>query len=287
MEDKQNWLKAFYTRIVPYRVTFFLLLLLIIILIFIILVPIYVSPIPVPEAFVTDQNWFIPTETSTLMPTKTTAPTVIPLTAETFVELVTGTPRDAFFFDDFESGDLQSWTLIKAGPGGVAEVQMENVWEGDYSAHLSVLDNLNSEVYLRFSFQQPQDEIWVGGYFMIQQEGSENSNIPFFRLFSSTGERLITFYRQNMSNDQIWVSYEDMHFQTYGVLPLNNWAYLELHIIAAGESASTIEAYLNYTQIYATNTASLDESGILQVQIGNETPWQVFDLFVDDVSISR
>lgn len=290
MEDKPNWLsgfKLFFARIAPYRVTFFLSLLLIIIFVFIIIVPLFISPIPVPEAFATDPNWLIPTVTPTPLYSPTPTPTQSIQLSDSLLDLITATPRVEIFSDDFESGDLQSWTMVQTGPGGFAVVQAGTVWDGEYSAHLTVADNVNSNAYIRITFQQPQPELWVSGYFMIQQEGPEGSNVPFFRFYSSSGERLITFYRQNFSNDQIWIGVEDDHYETYGVLPIATWANVVLHIVAAGEGASTIEAFLDNSPIYITNSASLDETGILEVQIGNETLKQVFDVYVDDISIWR
>jgi hypothetical protein len=283
MKDKSNGTsdsKSFYDRISPYFVTILLLLFLVFILIFI-FVTLNITPVSVPKAFSTDSNWLI----ATIIPTTTHALT--PLPGETLVPESSTPPGDELFYDDFESGDLQAWTLLEMGPEAVVEVSEENIWAGDYSAHLSIFGNVNSNAYLRTLLSKPERELRVSGYFMIKQEGSEGANVPFFRLFSSSGERLVTLYRQNLSKDKIWVGYEQMHYPTEGVLPLNTWAHLELHVITMGGGASTIKAFINDTLIYETNTATLDRTGVFEVQIGNETLKQVFDLYADDISITR
>ena len=66
-------------------------------------------------------------------------------------------------------------------------------------------------------------------------------------------------------------------------MPLNTWGHFDLHVITAGTGASTIEVWLNGTLILQTTTASLGSSGVLTVQIGNDTASQAFTLYADNI----
>ena len=56
-------------------------------------------------------------------------------------------------------------------------------------------------------------------------------------------------------------------------------------MITSGASTSTVEVLLNGTQVYRSTTASLGTSGVLTVQIGNETKAQAFTLAADNITV--
>lgn len=292
-------LKSFYSNITPYQITFLLFSLTLIFTILII-INFFSSPLPSTEAFATDPDWYIPTgvptATATTIPTATATYTPSPPTitntpssspTETPTQEPTTPPGAQLFFEGFESGDISAWTTNEVGPEAVAVVQTDTVWEGNYSIQLSETETEGSLAYIRKSLEQPEVVLRVSGYFYISEEGIEASNVPIFRLFNPTGERQLSFYRQNMSNDELWISFVGQRFRTDGELPLNTWAYIELHITAAGENISTISAYLDGIRIFQTETATLDEAGILFIQLGNDTDKQIFELYADNIRITK
>ena len=119
----------------------------------------------------------------------------------------------------------------------------------------------------------------------VLQEGPSGANVPFIRLFDPAGTRIVSLFRQNQSANRIYIGYGGTNFLTTGTLAVNTWGHLDLHVITAGASASTVEVSLNGTQIYRSTTATLGTSGVLTIQIGNETKAQTFTLAVDNIAV--
>lgn len=158
---------------------------------------------------------------------------------------------------------------------------------GSFAAQLSETANTGSLAYIRASLPQSETNLTISLDIMITQEGASGANVPILRLFDSTGTRLISLYRQNLSGNRIWINHSGASISTTGLLSLNTWSHFDVHVITAGTSASIIEVYQNGTLIYQTATASLGIPGILSVQVGNETAKQIFTLFADNVQLSR
>jgi hypothetical protein len=188
------------------------------------------------------------------------------------------------FTDGFEDGSFSAWSLVNTGGDGSATVQSSVVKTGTFAALLSETANTGSFAYVRKPFTSTQTDLRVTGNFRVLTEGASGGNVPFFRLFDSSGTRLVSLYRQNLSGDKVQVNYNGTTFITTGRLPLNTWGQLELHVITAGTGASTVEVRLDGTLVHQSNTASLGTSGILTMQIGNETAKQTFTLAADDIT---
>jgi hypothetical protein len=120
---------------------------------------------------------------------------------------------------------------------------------------------------------------------MITQEGASNSNVPIFRLYDSTGKRLLTLYRQNLSNNQVYVTDGGTRWLASRTMPLNVWVKFDLHVIVVGNGTSTIEMYMDGILAARTTTANLGTAGVYTTQIGNDTAKQIFTLFTDDIAI--
>jgi hypothetical protein len=267
--------------------------------------PTEVSPTDTPTSTPTPTDVLIDTPTSTptanpevdtATPTNTAteiAPTDTPTNTPTNIPIDTDTPTPTpnpspvLFSDGFESGNFSAWSLVKTGGDGVVLVQSGMVKTGSFAAQLSETANTGSLAYIRASLPQSETNLTISLDIMITQEGVSGANVPIIRLFDSTGTRLISLYRQNLSGNRIWLNQNGTSISTTGLLALNTWSHFDLHVITAGTGASTIEVYQNGTLIYQTTTASLGTAGILSAQIGNETAKQVFTLFADNVQISR
>jgi hypothetical protein len=70
---------------------------------------------------------------------------------------------------------------------------------------------------------------------------------------------------------------------TTATLAPNTWRPLYLHVIISGSSTSTVEVLLNGPQVYRSTTASLGTSGVLTVQMSNETK---ITLAADNITVS-
>jgi hypothetical protein len=254
------------------------------------------TPTELPTTSPTSTSTPVETITDTPSPTNTVtevAPTSTPtntptsLPVETDTPTPTSNPSPILFSDGFESGNFSAWSLVKTGADGVALVQSGTVKTGSFAAQLSETANTGSLAYIRASLPQSETNLTISLDIMVTQEGASGANVPILRLFDSTGTRLISLYRQNLSGNRIWINHSGSSTSTTGLLSLNTWSHFDVHVITAGTSASMIEVYQNGTLIYQTATANLGTSGILSVQVGNETAKQIFTLFADNVQISR
>jgi hypothetical protein len=236
-----------------------------------------------------------PTETPTPtaeLPTATSTPepATATLTAA-FTETPTQiapTPTAAFntlFSDGFESGDFSAWTSVTTGGNGSAAVQGSVFNAGSFAAQFSETNSTGSLAYVRKRLAAAETNLTITGYYMVTQEGATGGNVPFLRIYDSSGARLLTFYRQNLDNNRIYAFDGVTRYLASGTVPLNTWVKLELHVITAGTGASTIQVYLNDVLVLNTTSASMGTSGVLTVQLGNDTAKQTSTLFVDDINI--
>ncbi|HEV8688332.1 MAG TPA: Ig-like domain-containing protein [Gaiellaceae bacterium] len=188
------------------------------------------------------------------------------------------------FNDGFESGDFSAWTLAKVGADGSAVVQTTTVKAGTFAAELAETATTGSRAFVQKTLAAAQTDLTVSGDFQILQEGAAGGNVPIFRLFDPAGVRLLSLYRQNQDLDKIRVTQSGIGVTTTGRLPLNTWGHFDLHVITAGAGASTIEVKLDGVLVYTTTTASLGTTGVLTLEIGNDTVAQTFRLVADSIS---
>ena len=242
------------------------------------------TPTSLPTSTPTDTP--MPTETPTM--TSTPTPTPLPTSTPTPTETPTATPGpQTLFSDGFESGNFSAWSVVTTGGDGSVIVQSSVVSLGAFAAQLSETANSGSLAYARKSLAAPVTDLTVSGDFLIQTEGSSGANVPLFRLYDSAGNRLVALYRQNLSGDRLWVAVGSTRYSTAGLLPLNTWGHLDLHVITAGTGTSTIEVWLDGGLILQVNSASLGTGGVLAAQIGNDTAKQTFSLVADNILITQ
>ena len=191
-------------------------------------------------------------------------------------------PADTLFSDGFESGDFSAWTLVKTGGDGSATVQSSIVKSGSYAARLSETSTSGSLAYVRKTLASPQVDLTVSGDFQVLQEGVSGGNVPFIRLFTSGGTRIISLYRQNVTT-KVQVGYGGGNFASSASLALNTWANLQLHVIIAG-ATSTVEVRLNGNLVYSTASANLGTTAAAILQIGNDTAAQTFTVVADNIA---
>jgi hypothetical protein len=185
------------------------------------------------------------------------------------------------FSDDFESGSLGAWTLVKTGADGTATVQTSVVKTGTYAARLTASSTSGSLAYARKTLAADQTEITVSGDFQITAEGTSAQNVPLVRLFDAGGTRRVSLYRQSASANKIYIGYNGTNYLTTGLLPLGTWGHFDLHVIA-GTGTATIEVRLNGTLIYSSSVGTVP--AVRTIQIGNETSAQPMGTYVDNVT---
>lgn len=188
------------------------------------------------------------------------------------------------FSDGFESGSFSAWTAVSTGAGGTATVQSSVKKTGTYAATLAATGASTGYAQARKSLSTIPKTLTVSGDFLVKTEGAAGSNVPLLRVFTTSGTRLVSLYRQNQASNKVYVSFAGTYNQLNGTLPLNTWAQLSLRLVVNG-SASTVEVRMNGTLVYQTTAANLGTSGIQQIQIGNDTTGQTFSVTVDNVLV--
>jgi len=233
-----------------------------------------------------------PATTATSPATTATATAKATATAAATAVTATSTPSptpaagSTLFSDGFESGNFAAWSAVQTGADGVATVQSVTVKSGSYAAQLSASAAAGSYAYAREALATAQTDLTASGDFQVTAEGPSGNNVPLLKLMDPSGATLAVLFRQNQSNNQLWLKHSGGYYQTSGTLPLNTWAHLELHVIAAGSGASTVEVRVNGALVYQTTTASLTTAGAQTLQIGCSTASQPFTLFADNITIA-
>jgi Concanavalin A-like lectin/glucanases superfamily len=197
------------------------------------------------------------------------------------VSLVAAVPANAktLFSDGFESGDFESWTLMKTTGAGVTALQSQDVRTGAVAAELS---NNGSVAYMRKKFAPPQRDLTASGSFRVVEQGGRS--VPFLTLLATDAKRVVSVYRDGTSGE-IRVADGVTSFPTSGALPLDTWGEITVHAIVAGKG-STVEVLLNGTRIFQTTSADLGGAGIMYVQLGSELSSQAGTVVADDIIVS-
>ncbi|HEU0297494.1 MAG TPA: DNRLRE domain-containing protein [Anaerolineales bacterium] len=228
------------------------------------------------------------THTSTNTPTRTPTATASNTSWPSNTPTPTATlPANYLFTDGFESGNFSAWTSVNVTGDGNATVQSSTVKTGSFAARLSETSNTSSKAYVHKNLATPENNITVSGWFMITQEGASNANVPIFRLYDSTGKRLLTLYRQNLSSNRVYVTDGGIRLLASRTMPLNTWVKFDLHVIVAGNGASTIEVYMDGVLAARITTANLGTAGVYTLQIGNDTARQTFTMFADEITARK
>ena len=194
----------------------------------------------------------------------------------------------SIFSDGFESGDFSAagW-VVTTGGDGAAIVQSTTVKSGSFAARLAETANTSSVAAARKNLGASYADLSAAADFQVQVEGASGGNIPLFRLYDAANVRLLTVYRQNLTNGQIWASDGTNRWQSSALLALNSWGRLKAHVITAGTGASTVELWLGATKILTASNGNLGSSGVRSIQIGNDTSKQAFTLVADDVLVTQ
>jgi parallel beta-helix repeat protein len=191
----------------------------------------------------------------------------------------------ALFSDGFESGNFSQWTTVRSASGGTATVQQADVAEGKFAARLSATSTTGSFADVRRALAVPLTDLTVNGRFEIVGQGPTGTNVPLVRLFDGSGRRLLSVYRQNQTDDKLWVQHSGSYFKSWGDVPLRRWSKLEISMLGAGTSSGSVELRIDDATVYKAANLPL-EGPVAMLQIGNDVKAQPFEVVVDDVSVT-
>jgi hypothetical protein len=200
---------------------------------------------------------------------------------------IDASPGAILFEDTFESGTLDRWPKLLLGPGSVAAVDTAAGRYGQAAAHLSASSQKGAFAAARVSLKSPQATFAVGLEVKIHLEGPTGGNVPLLRLFDASGKRLVTVYRQNLADGRLWVGVAGDHVASQGKLALDTWGHLAVEVHPNGRDAGSIVS----VRLDGRLVAQVPAAGMVKptsiIQIGNDSKNQPFDLYVDDVRVTR
>ena len=197
-------------------------------------------------------------------------------------------------YDNFES-DMGTWSPTVGGQGQVS-IAAGKGHGGGNALFLSVPNyTTNSIAYVKQTLATPVYALSANGWFNVTSGGCDNSagysagNVPFFRFFDSTGQRVVGLYRINGScskTAKLYVQHSGGFFRTGKNIGFNEWNQLELRITVAAQGQSLVQVYVNSVLAYQTTTANNGIEAIKSVNIGNEHTNQVGVFYADKVRIA-
>ena len=200
---------------------------------------------------------------------------------------VDASPGALLFEDDFETGSLSRWGKLLTGPGATVAVDSNGGRFGQSALHLATGSAKGAFAAARVILKAPQSTLAVGLDVKVHLEGPAEGNVPMLRFFDSNGHRLVTIYRQNLKDSRLWVGVGSDHVATQGRLDLDTWGYLAVEVHRNGRDSGSIVSVRLDGRLVAQVPAPSLEQPMSIVQVGNDSKNQPFDLYVDDVRVSK
>ena len=190
------------------------------------------------------------------------------------------------FEDGFESGGFGRWTTVVAAGGGLVQAERQEGRSDAWGGHLAATGAKGSTASARYRLANPVEDLAVGLDVRFAQEGPQGGNAPILRFFDAKGARLATIYRQNHRSDRVWVGQGDRHDPTSGTAELQTWARLDAHLTPAASSngGAVLSVRIDGRLVYQ-QAVPFDVRAVREIQIGNDSKAQPFDVFVDNVKV--
>jgi hypothetical protein len=158
---------------------------------------------------------------------------------------------------------------------------------GQAAVHLSAGRDKGAFATARLVLPSPQAALTIGFDLKVHLDGPSGGNVPLLRVLDSDGKRLATIYRQNQADSRIWVGLAGDHFPTQARLDLDTWGHLAVEIRPIGRDAGSMISVRLDGRLVGQVPAPAFKKPTSIIQIGNESTNQPFDLFIDDVRVSR
>ncbi len=200
----------------------------------------------------------------------------------------TSDPGAVVVADNFEGYNFANWSEVEQAGDGTATIQTAIRKTGNCAVKLHVSSASTSKANLRKNLPAGTTDVWADGWFYVQTEGSSNSNVPFFRIFNGTTNRIIDVYRQNVTGT-LFVRLPGASGFTYTSLgmslPLGEWHRIKVHGTATA-GADLVQVWVDGVQKLNKSDAEFGVSELNLVRIGSEHNAQVMDLYADDVIVT-
>lgn len=195
-------------------------------------------------------------------------------------------PGAVVLADNFESYNFNQWSATGLSGDGMASVETSAAYNsGGCGALIHVSSNTSSRAYLNRALPSATTKVWLDGWFNVKVEGTAGNNVPFWRLFSGTDDRLVDVYRVN-GTGQLYLRTPNGSSWTYTslnrVLALDTWHSIKVH---ADISAGAVQVWYDGTLVGSRTDVSFGVAAVSSAQIHAEHFTQKGDLAADDVVI--
>jgi hypothetical protein len=210
------------------------------------------TPSPTSTPTYTNTPLYTATRTATVTrtPTITRTPTVTRTPTSTAIPSATPTPMDFIFADDFESGNLNAWSIKVTGNGDLS-ISSNSALQG--LSGLQALINDTSSIYV--TDYSPINDSQYHARFLFDPNSISIPNNNSFAIFTGAGGngitfRLMLFNESNIYKLQMWVMNDNSAWTASNkVVIIDEPQAIELEF----KSSSAIGANNGYTKLWINN----------------------------------
>jgi hypothetical protein len=188
------------------------------------------------------------------------------------------------FADDFESGGFAAggWT-VQTGGAGTAAVVTGAGTGGSSGAQLTSTTASGSFAYIQKTLPSSQADLTVTAAYRVTGEGANGKNTSLLKLYNTSGTRILTLQRDNVSG-RLQVNHSGgPTVPTSGSLDLNTTATIAVRVVPGPAGAGLVQVKIGGTVVYQTTSASLGTTKISRFRLGNDSTRVAFAFVVDDV----
>jgi hypothetical protein len=193
-------------------------------------------------------------------------------------------PGNGVLADGFESFGFSAWTQSEQKGDGATRILTGDAHTGTCAALLHVTSSSGSKAFLSKTLPAGTSTVAADAYFRVDHAGAAGSNVPLFRLFSST-TRVVDVFRENGTGRLFLRTVNasgTVGYQSLGrTVALGTWHRVQVLATVAGASSS-LEVRLD-DQVLRTGAANLGATTLTNAQVGAEHFAQEMDLVVDDI----
>jgi hypothetical protein len=193
----------------------------------------------------------------------------------------------ALFSDDFESGGFAAggWT-VQTGGAGTAAVLDGFGTGGSHGARLSSTTATGSFAYIQKTLPAAEADLTMTAAYRVIGEGASGRNTSLLKLYNTSGTRILTLQRDNVSG-LLQVNHSGTTIPTtpnYN-LALDATTTIAVRVVPGPAGAGVVEVKVDDMVVYQTTSASLGTAKISRFRLGNDSTRVAFDFVADDVRV--
>ncbi|MDQ1664368.1 MAG: serralysin, partial [Actinomycetota bacterium] len=186
-------------------------------------------------------------------------------------------PGTVVFSDDFASGNLSNWSVVKTGADGTTAVVAGR-------AELASTRTAGAFAYARKDLATGLGDSVLSFDGVTVAQGSSGATVTLAKLYSPTGTRFLTLSRVNGSG-LLRVDLGGVVTTTTRAVPLGTQVQVAVHVVAGATPQVVVE--LDGVPVFTSTAAAVPANGLGRVLIGTDNLAQAFRQTYDNVRIAR